>query len=76
MVRLARVMVMLAAVCTGMEAIASFDSITVDNQVMATNGVISTKSGIPVQIDLFLPASSASSSFYKVFSRDELPVKE
>ena len=62
-----------ASTVAGIKAIASYDSVTADNQVMATNGVVSALNGNPVKIDLFLPAPSASTSFYKVFALDELP---
>ena len=65
-----------APTVAGIKALASYDNVTVDNQVLATNGVVSTLSGNPATIDLFLPAPSASRSFYKVFALDELPAKE
>ena len=65
-----------ASTVAGIKALASYDNVTVDNQVLATNGVVSTLSGNPATIDLFLPAPSASRSFYKVFALDELPAKE
>jgi ubiquitin len=65
-----------APTLAGMKAIASYDNVTSDNQVLATNGVVYAESGNLATIDLFLPAPSASSSFYKVFALDELPAKE
>ena len=60
----------------GMKAIAAYDNVTSANQVLATNGVVYAESGNLATIDLFLPAPSASRSFYKVFALDELPAKE
>ena len=60
----------------GMKAIASYDNVTSANHVLATNGVVYAGSGNLATIDLFLPAPSASTSFYKVFALDELPSKE
>ena len=60
----------------GMKAIASYDNVTSANHVLATNGVVYAGSGNLATIDLFLPAPSASTSFYKVFALDELPAKE
>ena len=60
----------------GMKAIAAYDNVTSANQVLATNGVVYAESGNLATIDLFLPAPSARSSFYKVFARDEQPAKE
>ena len=65
-----------APTLAGMKAIASYDNVTSDNQVLATNGVVYAESGNLATIDLFLPAPSASTSFYKVFALDELPAKE
>jgi len=65
-----------APTVAGIKAIASFDSVTTDNQVLATNGVVSALNGNPVSIDLFLPAPSANASFYKVFALEELPAQE
>jgi len=65
-----------AQTLAGMKAIASYDNVTSDNQVLATNGVVYAGSGNLATIDLFLPAPSASRSFYKVFALDELPAKE
>ena len=65
-----------APTLAGMKAIASYDDVTSDNQVLATNGVVYAGSGNLATIDLFLPAPSASSSFYKVFALEELPDKE
>ena len=60
----------------GMKAIAAYNNVTSANQVLATNGVVYAGSGNLATIDLFLPAPSASTSFYKVFALDELPAKE
>ena len=57
----------------GMKAIASYDNVTSANHVLATNGVVYAGSGNLATIDLFLPAPSASRSFYKVFALEELP---
>ena len=65
-----------APTLAGIKAIASYDNVTSDNQVLATNGVVYAGSGNLATIDLFLPAPSASSSFYKVFALEELPAKE
>ena len=65
-----------APTLAGMKAIASYDNVTSANQVLATNGVVYAESGNLATIDLFLPAPSARSSFYKVFARDEQPAKE
>ncbi len=65
-----------APTLAGMKAIASYDNVTSDNQVLATNGVVYAESGNLATIDLFLPVPSASTSFYKVFALDELPAKE
>ena len=65
-----------ASTVAGIKAIASYDSVTADNQVPATIGVVSALNGNPVIIDLFLPAPSASTSFYKVFALDKQPDKE
>ena len=65
-----------APTLAGMKAIASYDNVTSANHVLATNGVVYAESGNLATIDLFLPAPSASSSFYKVFALDELPAKE
>ena len=65
-----------APTLAGIKAIASYDNVTSDNQVLATNGVVYAESGNLATIDLFLPAPSASTSFYKVFALDELPAKE
>ena len=59
-----------------LKAIASYDNVTSANQVLATNGVVYAGSGNLATIDLFLPAPSARSSFYKVFALEELPAKE
>ena len=58
------------------KALTSYEGVTADNQVLATNGLVYASSGATVTVDLFLPASSASTSFYKVFALDELPAKE
>ena len=65
-----------APTVAGIKALASYESVTADNQVLATNGVIFARNGNPVVIDLFLPEPSASKSFYKVFALDELPASE
>ena len=65
-----------APTLAGMKAIASYDNVTSANHVLATNGVVYAGSGNLATIDLFLPAPSASRSFYKVFALDELPAKE
>ena len=65
-----------APTVAGIKAFASYDNVTVDNQVLATNGVVYAESGNLATIDLFLPAPSARSSFYKVFALEELPAKE
>ena len=58
------------------KAISSFDSVTTENQVLATNGMVSAFSSNPVNIELFLPAPSSNASFYKVFGLEELPAEE
>ena len=65
-----------APTLAGMKAIASYDNVTSANHVLATNGVVYAGSGNLATIDLFLPAPSASRSFYKVFALEELPDKE
>ena len=65
-----------APTLAGIKAMASYDNVTSDNQVLATNGVVYAESDNLAAIDLFLPAPSASTSFYKVFALDELPAKE
>ena len=65
-----------APTLAGMKAIASYDNVTSANHVLATNGVVYAGSGNLATIELFLPAPSASTSFYKVFALDELPAKE
>jgi ubiquitin len=65
-----------APTLAGMKAIASYDNVTSANHVLATNGVVYAGSGNLATIQLFLPAPSASTSFYKVFALDELPAKE
>ena len=64
-----------APTVAGISALTSFDSVTTNNQVLATNGVVSA-TGNPVSVDLFLPAPSSNASFYKVFALEELPAKE
>ena len=58
------------------KTLTSYESVTADNQVLATNGLVYASSGATVTVDLFLPAPSASRSFYKVFALEELPAKE
>ena len=58
------------------KALTSYESVSADNQVLATNGLVYASSGPTVTVDLFLPAPSASTSFYKVFALEELPDKE
>ena len=58
------------------KALTSYESVSADNQVLATNGLVYASSGATVTVDLFLPAPSASRSFYKVFALEELPAKE
>ena len=58
------------------KALTSYESVSADNQVLATNGLVHASSGATVTVDLFLPAPSASRSFYKVFALEELPAKE
>ena len=58
------------------KALTSYEGVTADNQVLATNGLVYASSGATVTVDLFLPAPSASRSFYKVFALEELPAKE
>ena len=65
-----------APTLAGMKAIASYDNVTSANHVLATNGVVYAGSGNLATIELFLPAPSASTSFYKVFALEELPAKE
>lgn len=64
-----------APTVAGISALTSFDSVTTNNQVLATNGVVSA-TGNPVSVDLFLPAPSSNASFYKVFALEELPTQE
>ena len=45
------------------KALTSYESVTADNQVLATNGLVYASSGATVTVDLFLPAPSASRSF-------------
>ena len=65
-----------APTVAGIKALTSYESVTADNQVLATNGLVYASSGATVTVDLFLPAPSASRSFYKVFALEELPAKE
>jgi hypothetical protein len=65
-----------APTVAGIKALTSYESVFADNQVLATNGLVSASSGATVTVDLFLPAPSSSTSFYKVFALDELPAKE
>ena len=65
-----------APTVAGIKALTSYESVSADNQVLATNGLVYASSGATVTVDLFLPAPSASTSFYKVFALDELPAKE
>ena len=65
-----------APTVAGIKALTSYESVSADNQVLATNGLVYASSGATVTVDLFLPAPSASTSFYKVFALEELPAKE
>ena len=65
-----------APTVAGIKALTSYESVSADNQVLSTNGLVYASSGATVTVDLFLPAPSASSSFYKVFALEELPDKE
>ena len=65
-----------APTVAGIKALTSYESVTADNQVLATNGLVYASSGATVTVDLFLPAPSASRFFYKVFALEELPAKE
>ena len=65
-----------APTVAGIKALTSYESVTADNQVLATNGLVYASSGATVTVDLFLPAPSASRSFYKVLALEELPAKE
>ena len=65
-----------APTVAGIKALTSYESVTAGNQVLATNGLVYASSGATVTVDLFLPAPSASRSFYKVFALEELPAKE
>ena len=65
-----------APTVAGIKALTSFDSVTMDNQVIATNGMVSAFNNNPVNIELFLPAQSSNASFYKVFALEKLPDKE
>ena len=65
-----------APTVAGIKALTSYESVSADNQVLATNGLVYASSGATVTVDLFLPAPSASRSFYKVFALEELPAKE
>ena len=62
-----------APTVAGIKALTSYESVSADNQVLATNGLVYASSGATVTVDLFLPAPSASTSFYKVFALEELP---
>ena len=65
-----------APTVAGIKALTSYESVSADNQVLSTNGLVYASSGATVTVDLFLPAPSASRSFYKVFALEELPAKE
>ena len=65
-----------APTVAGIKALTSYESVSANNQVLATNGLVYASSGATVTVDLFLPAPSASRSFYKVFALEELPAKE
>ena len=66
-----------APTVAGIKALTSYESVSADNQVLSTNGLVYASSGATtVTVDLFLPAPSSSTSFYKVFALDELPAKE
>ena len=65
-----------APTVAGIKALTSYESVSADNQVLATNGLVYASSGATVTVDLFLPAPSASRFFYKVFALEELPAKE
>ena len=65
-----------APTVAGIKALTSYESVSADNQVLATNGLVYASSGPTVTVDLFLPAPSNSRSFYKVFALEELPDKE
>ena len=65
-----------APTVAGIKALTSYESVSANNQVLATNGLVYASSGPTVTVDLFLPAPSASRSFYKVFALEELPAKE
>ena len=65
-----------APTVAGIKALTSYESVSADSQVLATNGLVYASSGATVTVDLFLPAPSASRSFYKVFALDELPAEE
>ena len=62
-----------APTVAGIKALTSYESVSADNQVLATNGLVYASSGPTVTVDLFLPAPSNSRSFYKVFALEELP---
>ena len=62
-----------APTVAGIKALTSYESVSADNQVLATNGLVYASSGATVTVDLFLPAPPASTSFYKVFALEELP---
>ena len=65
-----------APTVAGIKALTSYESVSADNQVLSTNGLVYASSGATVTVDLFLPAPSASRSFYKVFALEELQAKE
>ena len=65
-----------APTVAGIKALTSYESVSANNQVLATNGLVYASSGPTVTVDLFLPAPSNSRSFYKVFALEELPAKE
>ena len=65
-----------APTVAGIKALTSYESVSADNQVLATNGLVYASSGATVTVDLFLPAPSVGTSFYKVFALDKLSDKE
>jgi len=77
MPKIVRAVVMIVTlIVAGIKVLTSYESVTADNQVLATNGLVYASSGPTVTVDLFLPAPSASRFFYKVFALEELPAKE
>ncbi|MBE6383657.1 MAG: hypothetical protein E7049_11695 [Lentisphaerae bacterium] len=77
MPKIVRAVVMIVTlIVAGIKVLTSYESVTADNQVLAANGLVYASSGATVTVDLFLPAPSASRSFYKVFALEELPAKE